>query len=325
MDKFDRIYELHKILRDRRTPISRSELMARLDNCSEPTVYRLIRIMRDFLGAPVEHDDEAGGYFYRRDVAGGTYELPGLWFNARELQALLVFDRLLESLEPGLLGDHLAPIAHRVTELLEHRRLGLSEAARRVRVLGMASRPTGEWFQVLASATLQRHKLHLVYHGRERDRVTERVVSPQRLVHYRDNWHVDGYCHLRRGLRTFSVDRVRKARELDEAADTISEKELDEYFASSYGIFSGKANKTAVLHFAAERARWVADERWHPNQVGQFLTDSSYELRIPYRDPRELVMDILRHGPDVVVVAPHALREEVAQCLRRALAQYPGP
>jgi len=78
----------------------------------------------------------------------------------------------------------------------------------------MASRPTGEWFQVLASATLQRHRLHIVYHGRERDRATERVVSPQRIVHYRDNWHLDGYCHLRKGLRTFSVDRVRKAREL---------------------------------------------------------------------------------------------------------------
>jgi predicted DNA-binding transcriptional regulator YafY len=322
VDKFDRIYELHKILRDRRTPIPRRDLMTRLDDCSEPTVYRLIRIMRDFLGAPIEYDDEAGGYYYRRDADGGTYELPGLWFNAKELQALLVFDRLLESLEPGLLGEHLAPLGRRVTELLEHRRLGLTEAANRVRVLGMASRPTGEWFQVLVSATLQRRKLHIVYHGRERDRVTDRVVSPQRLVHYRDNWHVDGYCHLRKGLRTFSVDRVRKARELDEAADTIPDKELDEYFASSYGIFSGKANKTAVLRFSAKHARWVADERWHPRQVGQFLTDGSYELRIPYRDPRELVMDILRHGPDVAVVAPDALRDEVAGRLRRALEQY---
>ena len=133
---------------------------------------------------------------------------------------------------------------------------------------------------------------------------------------------MDGYCHLRRGLRTFSVDRVRSAREIEEAADTIPDKELDEYFASSYGIFSGKANKTAVLRFSAGHARWVADERWHPNQVGQFLTDGRYELRIPYRDPRELVMDILRHGPDVAVVAPDALRDEVTERLRRALQQY---
>jgi predicted DNA-binding transcriptional regulator YafY len=281
--------------------------------------------MKDHLNAPIEWHPELGGYYYRRDTGGGTYELPGLWFNAKELQALLVFDRLLESLEPGLLGEHLAPLARRVTELLEHRRLGLSEAAQRVRVLGMAARPTGEWFSVLASATLQRRKLHIVYHGRGRDKVTERVVSPQRLVHYRDNWHVDGYCELRKGLRTFSVDRVRSARELEETADAIPERELDEYFASSYGIFSGKANKTAVLRFSRERARWVADERWHPQQVGQFLTDGRYELHIPYRDDRELVMDILRHGPDVEVISPDTLRGAVAERLRRALAHYPCP
>jgi proteasome accessory factor C len=323
VDKFDRIYELHNILRARRTPISRADLRARLDHCSEPTVYRLIRIMRDFLGAPIEYDEQAGGYYYRRDASGEPYELPGLWFNAKELQALLVFDRLLENLEPGMLGEHLAPFARRLTQLLEHRRLGLTEAARRVRVLGMASRPVGEWFHVLAGATLQRRKLHLVYHGRERDKVTERVVSPQRLVHYRDNWLLDAWCHLRGDLRTFSVDRVKSARELEEAADDVPERELDEYFASSYGIFAGKANRIAVLRFSRERARWVADERWHPQQSGQYLTDGRYELRIPYRDDRELVMDILRYGPDVEVVGPEALRRAVAERLRLALAHYP--
>lgn len=322
MDKFDRIYELHKILRDRRTPISRADLMARLDGCSQPTLYRLIRLMKDQLNAPIEWHEDLQGYYYRRDAGGGTYELPGLWFNAKELQALIVFDRLLENLGPGLLGEHLAPLSRRVAELLEHRRLGLGEVASRIRVLGMASRPAGEWFPVLAGATLQRRKLRLAYHGRNRDQVTERIVSPQRLVHYRDNWYLDGWCHSRKGLRIFAVDRVKNAAELEEAADARPEEELNEHYASSYGIFAGKANKTAVLRFSAERARWVADERWHPKQTGQFLTDGRYELRIPYRDDRELVMDILRHGPDVEVVAPDSLRNGVAERLHLALAQY---
>lgn len=63
--------------------------------------------------------------------------------NARELQALIVFDRLLENLEPGLLSHHLEPLNRRVGELLAHDRLGLAEAARRVRVLGMAARTRG--------------------------------------------------------------------------------------------------------------------------------------------------------------------------------------
>lgn len=321
MDKFDRIYELHKILCERRTPISREDLMHRLE-CSEPTVYRLIRLLKDQLNAPIEWHDDPPGYIYRRDAASGTFELPGLWFNANELQALLVFDRLLENLGPGLLSEHLAPLSRRVAELLEHKRLGLAEAARRIRVIGMAARPAGEWFHVLAGATLQRKKLRLSYHGRGRNHVTERTVSPQRLVHYRDNWYLDGWCHLRNGLRSFAVDRVRHAVELEEPAEDCSENELNEHYATSYGIFAGKANKVAVLRFTAEQARWVADERWHPQQTGQFLTDGRYELRIPFRDDRELVMDILRYGPEVEVVGPESLREAVAERLRLALDQY---
>jgi len=323
LDKFDRIYQLHRLLRDRRTPISRSELTARLE-CSDPTVFRLLRLLKDHLGAPVEWNEDLGGYFYRRDAAAGAYELPGLWFNERELQALLVFDRLLEGLEPGLLGEHLAPLARRVTELMAHKRLGLSEAARRVRVLGMSARPTGEWFQVLAGALLQRRRLYLRYHSRGKDEISERVISPQRLVHYRDNWYLDAWSHRDKALRTFSVDRVRNARELGETASDIPEAELEDYLASAYGIFAGKANKTAILRFTASSARWIADERWHPRQHGQFHTDGIYELRIPYRDDRELLMDVLRHGPDVEVVAPEALRNAVAERLRVALAQYRG-
>lgn len=68
----------------------------------------------------------------------------------------------------------------------------------------------------------------------------------------------------------------------------------------------------------------MADERWHPKQVGQYLTDGRYALRIPYRDDRELVMDILRYGPEVEVVEPMALRMAVADRLKIALAQYGG-
>jgi proteasome accessory factor C len=324
MDKFDRIYKLHQVLRDRRTPISRADLTAKLE-CSEPTIYRLINTLRDTLHAPVQFDDERGGYYYERSADGGAYELPGLWFNARELQALLVFERLFEGLEPGLLREHLQPLSSRIDELFSNKRLGLCEATTRIRVLGMAARPTGEWFQVLASATLQRNKLQLRYHGRERDKPTERTVSPQRIVHYRDNWYLDAWCELRKGLRSFAVDRVKNAVESTDKAEDIAEKALNDHYASSYGIFAGKANKMALLRFSKECARWVADERWHPEQNGQYLVDGRYELRIPYREDKELIMDILRHGAAVEVISPDALRRSVHEQLHRAISQYKRP
>ena len=324
MDKFDRIYNLHNVLRDRRTPISRADLALKVE-CSESSLYRLIRVLRDVLGAPLKHSDEPNGYYYERTAEGGTYELPGLWFNARELQSLLVFKHLFEGLEPGLLREHLEPLSKRIGKLLDKKQLGLSEAANRIRVLGIAARPAGEWFHVLASATLQRRKLRLRYHGRGRDDITERTVSPQRITHYRDNWYLDAWCELRKGLRSFAVDRVKNALETTDKARDVTEKELNDHYASSYGIFAGKANKTAVLRFSKERARWVADERWHPEQAGQFLTDGRYELRIPYREDRELIMDILRHGAAVEVISPEALRLAVHEQLQCTIAQYNRP
>lgn len=321
VDKFDRIYQLHQIFSGRRTPIPVQDLMEKLD-CSKATVYRLIDLMRDRLSAPIESDAEISGFRYAPTPNGRAYELPGLWFTAQELQALIVFDRLLENLEPGLLSQHLAPLSKRLTELLHNKRLGLSEAAHRIHLVGIASRPASDWFRVLAGATLQRHRLKFIYHSRGKDEKRERLVSPQRLTRYRDNWYLDAWDHQRNDLRSFAVDRITRAAELGEAAEEIPSERLDEHFASSYGIFGGKANKTAMLVFSRERARWVADERWHPQQVGQFLTDGRYELRIPYRDARELIMDILRHGKQVEVIAPEALREEVRQELKAAMNLY---
>ena len=50
--------------------------------------------------------------------------------------------------------------------------------------------------------------------------------------------------------------------------------------------------------------------------------DGSYLLRFPYAQEPELVMDILRYGPDVRVLAPDSLREAVAMKLRAAAALY---
>jgi predicted DNA-binding transcriptional regulator YafY len=324
MDKFDRICQIHRILEARRTPVSLEDLKSELE-CSEATVYRLLRQMKDYLGAPIELDKEIGGYRYGPPGEGPAYELPGLWFSGQELQALMVLQKLLAGLGPGLLEEYLGPFSRRLVQLLKHRQLHLAEVGSRVRLSGMASRPLGASFHRVASATLQRRQLEIRYHSRSRDELTERLISPQRLVHYRENWYLEAWDHLREDLRGFSVDRILEVTVLDTPAREIQMADLDAHFASAYGIFAGQANQVAVLRFSAERARWVADERWHAGQSGRFLEDGRYELRLPYRDSRELIMDVLRHGADVEVLAPTSLRTEVRQLLGRALALYKRP
>ncbi|MFW6094434.1 MAG: helix-turn-helix transcriptional regulator [Pseudomonadota bacterium] len=322
MDRFDRIYQLHRVLSGRRVPISLAELTERLE-CSEPTVKRSIAAMRDHLAAPIVYDRERNGYYYEAEGVPANWELPGLWFSADELQALLALEHLLSTLSPGLLSEELGPFRKRIESMLSRREAGTGALYERLRILSMGARSVEPvLFRSLAAGLSGRRRLELVYRSRSREESTSRNVSPQRLVHYRDNWYLDAWCHMRQGLRIFAVDRIDSATVLDEAADDLTDAELDENLARSYGIFSGVPRATAILRFSAHMARWVAEEQWHPRQQGQWLTDGRYELTVPYADPTELVRDILRFGADVEVVRPETLRQLVSRQLAAALEQY---
>ena len=321
MNSFHRIYQLHRILASHRLPVSRKVLEERLE-CSRATILRTIETLRNTFNAPLEYDRERNGYYYDNQD-GSAFELHGVWFDADELYALLTAQQLLEQIQPGLLGAQLKPIKGRLEKILAAQNLGNREIANRIRILSMMGRnKTVRYFQQVASALLQRQQLDMIYYTRSNGGQTSRTVSPQRLTHYRDNWYLDAWCHKREALRSFALECIKKAAPIELAARDIAEAELDEHFASSYGIFAGKANHIAVLHFTAERARWVADEQWHPQQQGTFLPDGRYELRIPYANETELIMDILKHGAAVEVIAPESLRQSIVKKLHEMQKIY---
>jgi predicted DNA-binding transcriptional regulator YafY len=91
---------------------------------------------------------------------------------------------------------------------------------------------------------------------------------------------------------------------------------------TGYGIFSGERTRNAVLRFSPNAARWVSQEQWHSRQEGYFDEAGYYRLTVPYTNATELVMDILRHGPDVEVLQPRALRQQVEDQLAETTRLY---
>jgi len=320
MDRFDRIFDLHKLLSAARYPVPRQRIEQELE-CSRATAKRIIEAMRLYLNAPIKYDRELNGYFYDPNE-GEMYELPGVWFNSSELHALLSAQQLLENVQPGLLEQQLAPLKSRIEALLNAQGMGGASLCQRVRILRAASRPAGDQFQTISTALAQQKRLQINYYQRSSDQTSSRNLSPQRLTYYRDNWYLDAWCHLREGLRTFALDAIESARIIPEAAVQQTDEELNEHFNASYGIFSGQAAQTAHLRFHPLRARWVAKETWHPQQEGFFSGTGHYELKFPYGNERELLMDILKYGADVEVLAPDPLRQKVQEQLSATLAQY---
>lgn len=323
MEQFERVLRLHHLLSNARYPIPRRQLEERLA-CSQKTVRRDLDFLRDRLGAPVDYDQEKNGWFYRENEQS-LYELPGLWLNEEEIHALLSIQQLLNSLDPGILQDEIAPFENRIKDLL-NKSSGYQDStnlSQTIRLLTTGKRKRQyEHFQEIASATLQKKQIHITYFGRRKNAISKRNLSPLRLLHYKENWYLSAWCHNSDGLRMFSLDKIEQVDTLQEAIIALDTTEIDHAINASFGIFTGKAEESAVLHFNEEAARWVADEVWHPEQQEQWLDSGKYELVVPYNDVTELSAEILRFGEDVEVIAPTTLRQLIIQRLTLALAQY---
>lgn len=323
MKGFGRLVELHRLLLAHRHPVATAEIQRRLQ-CSRATVMRLVGDLRAMTKDPIPYDRDFGGFHYHEPEKQRT-GLPSLWFSPAELYALLVIRHQLRQMQPGFLAEALASLDQRLAELLAYEGVGADEIARRVRLISLSRNAEARvtFFPQCAEAVLQRRRLAIRYRSRTADETTEREISPLRLVAYRDNWYLDAWCHVRQGARRFAVDRLQAVSVLDAPAIECRDGDLESHFAAGYGIFSGPSNAVAVLRFSAERARWVADEVWHREQQGRFLPDGRYELRVPYGEPAELIMEILKYGPDVEVLAPGELRQAIIEKLRAALYGYP--
>jgi predicted DNA-binding transcriptional regulator YafY len=311
VDRTQRFQRVDELLRER--PAVPMQVLLDELQVSRATVKRDLEHMRERLGAPIVWDRDLAGYrFADGHLAARQYELPGLWFNASEIHALLTMRQLLENLQPGLLGEHGVSLLARVRALIDEGEHTLENIERRIRILNVAARSVPpRHFGVVTSALLSRKRLELEHWSRQRDDVTDREVSPQRLVYYRDNWFLDAWCHRRGTLSTFPLDAVRHVSMLDRRAKNLSERTLNARLGAVYGIFGGCAGRRARLRFSPERASWVAHETWHPEQQGTFDDDGSYLLEIAYDDDRELLMDVLKFGAAVEVLGPPALREKV--------------
>ncbi|MFA7281977.1 MAG: YafY family protein [Sterolibacterium sp.] len=325
MNQTERFYKIDQILHERRV-VTFQHLLAALE-VSPATLKRDLQYLRDRLNVPIVYDREAGGYRFEAPDRNATkHELPGLWFNASEIHALLMMQNLLEEVQPGLLGPHIAPLQTRLKSLLGSQDDAPEEVTRRIRILHAAKRSADlKYFDLIASTLLKRRRLFIRHYNRGTDQETEREVSPQRLIYYRDNWYLDAWCHLREEIRSFAVDAIRRAELVDKRAREIAKRDLDSVLGAGYGIFSGAAVTWARLRFTPQRARWVSVEQWHPLQKSRFLEDGHYLLELPYANPTELVMDILRHGSGVEVLAPAALRQMVLKELGAALTNYNRP
>lgn len=327
MSQATRLRDFVAILENSRHPVPRDRLLDEL-GVSLATFKRDLDVLRDQMQAPIEwmpgeNGQQRGYLLVDKGWSSGKLGLPRAWFTPSETYALLMIHELASSIGPGLLTEHLQPLITRVTLMLSAADDSPEDVRARVRIISSASkRIASPFFETVARAAVKRQQLKILYYARSRNETSERTVSPQVLVHYKENWYLVAWCNKAEGLRMFALDAIKDAAVLSSAAKAVPKKQVEALIGRDFGIYSGGERQWAKLRFTAKQAPWVRSETWHPEQIGEETADRGYLLSVPYSDPREIILEILRHGPEVLVEGPDALRTEVATRLRNAAAQY---
>jgi len=151
---------------------------------------------------------------------------------------------MLAQLEPGLLGAKLKPLQDRLTGLMEKHGLTSKDIAKRIRIVHAGKRRVkARRFEAVAAATMARKRMKIWHFNRQNGKTVEREVSPQRLVHYRDNWYLDAWCHLRDDRRNYSIDAIADLHVLDTSAKEVTARTIDEALPALTEYWSHDPNR----------------------------------------------------------------------------------
>jgi predicted DNA-binding transcriptional regulator YafY len=319
MNKTERIYRFHTLIKNLRYP-SLKRIMEELE-CSESTVNRLKQNLTDYYGAPLKYDAEKNGYYY--DESERKIDLPGFWLSPDEIYALFVCIQVIEKSEEIGISSIISPLSSKIEEIIAKSGHSPKNLKSLIKVMPLYSRIMKKGnFSKICSCLINNEIIEAEYFTRSCKRKSTRKLHPQRLIHYKDNWYLCAYCEKNKELRIFSVEKI-KILSTEPGAEKFSGKELDSFLEDGFGVFSGKAENIAKLRFSEPNSNWVKDEIWHKNQK-KYFEGKDLVLEIPFSNPTELVMEILRHGDGVVVESPEFLKELVIEKLKKNLKKYFG-
>ncbi|HEY0443556.1 MAG TPA: WYL domain-containing protein [Candidatus Limnocylindrales bacterium] len=317
-DRLARLGRVIAVLRAHPDGIRIPELARRVD-MSVRTVYRDLRAIEREIGVAVWSENGLWG-------AVGDEFLPPLKLTLSEAMAVVLSARLMVRY-----ADKYDPDLAAAFEKLEE---GLPPAlAEHVeRTLDVLSRhPRDELFSrhvhLLTRAWAERRVVTLDYDpgryaaGSERRRATVRpyLIEPSLQTHA---LYLIGFDETRGGVRTFKIERIRDVAMMPTTFDPPEAAAVESMFERAWDIIADQPPVTVVLRFASRVAARVQEATWHPSQTVVAEPDGSLLWRATVAGTIEIRLWILSWGDEVEVIEPAALRDDVADTHRRAVARY---
>ena len=317
---FARIALIHRLVRDQRYP-SVAQL-AEMTEVSVRTIERDIEALKDYFNAPLQYDHFKSGYYYFK-----PFELPHVKLSEGEALALVWSQRLFSQYKGTPFATSLKGAIDKLYELLpETISLDLESLSEEISFDVMP--PRGEenklsvFCEQLAKVISDRTTVTLEYYTAYSGKTNIRNVDPYHLRYHQGAWYLIGFCHLRKCVRVFAVDRIISCRKTQDTFLLPKDFSLEKYLEHSFGIEVGKAPVDVAIYFDTYQARFMRELNLHSSQQIEEAGDGSIIVRMHISGLGEVKRWVLSFGKHAEVLAPEELRREVQEELKAALEQY---
>jgi len=179
-----------------------------------------------------------------------------------------------------------------------------------------------EILDAISRAISSHNPIEITYYVIARNEMTKRKVDPYGLTFRFGAWYIIGYCHLRRDVRTFGVDRIRSIRVVNDHFKYPKDFDLEEYLERGWSLQADAQQEEVLLRFDKSVARWIAGCKFHPKQKITIQPDGSALFHVTVAGVDEIKHWILGFGDKVEVLKPDNLRISVAATCRNLARIY---
>ncbi len=284
------------------------------------TVFRDVKTLRDDFGAPVKFDSGKNGYYYNEP----TWNLPAILFTEKELLALLIARNAITQFTGDPYGEHLRQAFEKIVKFLPRdEALNLGEIEEMYSFRFGKNRPVEPLtLDCISRAMKDSRTLKIIYHGASRGDITERGVDPYQLDNLQGEWYMIGFCHLRKEIRVFAVNRIKECYLLDKPFQPDPDFCYRDFIKNAFGIIStGKPEQIAVQFWGYE-ARLAREHKVHASQEIQEMPDDSVVIHLNVTGLQEVKRWVLSCGRDARVLEPEWFALEVKDEINEMQKRY---
>lgn len=270
-----------------------------------------------FQNAPIEYCHKNKAYHYTKPFA---IAIP---FDDEDIKLLQVTAATLNQYKHIGIFRNFSAAVDKVVRFVKQVEQTHSEE-QRIIVLEKAPYLKGyEYLDLIIHAIESRKCINVTYKKFDHQTSYHVKLHPFFVKEFHNRWYVVGYNEEKKQLRTYSLDRIQSIAEDDASCIENTFMVPETYFADCIGINLGDEKIQKVrLKFTPYEANYIKTQHLHSSQ--QIVSDDEDGLIIELTliiNP-ELKMQILSYGPNVKVLQPLSLANDIAYLQRKAYEMY---